>query len=62
MLFKPVHGAYLVAKGFNSRVMATWLAEESQNAFAATATPSEELTLMAHAMLLGSVLEIGFLG
>ena len=53
MLFKAQHGAYLVGKGFNSKILAAWLAEEAKLALDATANPSSELTLMTHAMLLG---------
>ena len=56
MLFKANHGAYLSCKGFNSRVLSSWLATEAQKAWQGTANPSDELTLMTHALPLGSTL------
>ena len=54
MLFKANHGAYLSCKGFNSRVLCSWLATEAQKAWQGTANPSDELSLMTHALPLGS--------
>ncbi|CAE7240861.1 unnamed protein product [Symbiodinium sp. CCMP2592] len=56
MLYKAKHGAYMSCKGFNSRVLASWLASEAQKAWQGTANPSDELCLMTHALPLGSTL------
>lgn len=55
-LFKVAHGAYLTAKGFNSRIMAAWLAEEAEAAYSSVAIVTEEVTLTAHAMPLACIL------
>ncbi|CAE6956176.1 unnamed protein product [Symbiodinium sp. CCMP2592] len=56
MLYKAKHGAYMSCKGFNSRILASWLASEAQKAWQGTANPSDELCLMTHALPLGSTL------
>ena len=51
MLYKKGHGAYLSAKGWNSRIVACWLADVCSATWAAAATPDDEHTLLTHAML-----------
>ena len=53
MVFKASHGAYLTAKGFNSRCIAAFLADKSKDLWQKTANPSSELTLQTNVMLSG---------
>ena len=50
MLYKKAHGAYLSAKGWNSRVLCAWLAEVSEHAWNSMESPDEELVLLTYAM------------
>ncbi|OLQ13715.1 hypothetical protein AK812_SmicGene2205 [Symbiodinium microadriaticum] len=51
MLFKASHGAYLAAKGFNSRLMAAWLAAETQEQLSTLGDAADdELVLQASTM------------
>ena len=53
MLFKSGHGAYLSAKGFNSRCLAAWLADESKEHLDSYSMDApEELVLQTRTMLL----------
>ena len=53
MVFKAAHGAYLTAKGFNSRLMAAWLATETQEALSTLGDAADdELVLQASTMCL----------
>ena len=53
MLFKPQHGAYLSCKGWNSRLIAAWLAEQCKSTLELRGNdPCPELVLATHAMRL----------
>ena len=55
MLYKAQHGAYLSCKGWNSRLIAAWLAEACKTTLASQANdPPVELLLTTHAMMLVS--------
>ena len=56
MLFKASHGAYLAAKGFNSRLMAAWLAAETQEQLSTLGDAADdELVLQASTMCLHAI-------
>ena len=58
MIYKTSHGAYLSAKGWNSRVLCAWLADVCGHVWHSAAHPDEELTLLSHAMLLSSSMHV----
>ena len=58
-IFKAAHGAYLSGKGYNSRVVCAWLADEINNYISQHPEPlPDEVLLTAHAMQLDSNLKL----
>ena len=56
MVFKQCHGAYLSAKGFNSRLLAAWLADECKRQLDLVGNDAnEELLLVTHTMWLACI-------
>ena len=59
-LFKKGHGAYLAAKGYNSRCICAYLADKTKSVLDVTNPPTQELQLVTHTLLLYSTVREKF--